>query len=78
MAYLAQGKVEAAVKDLSMAAVDIPSVAKYYHLAQAEKRLGNVDAARTAMAKAQELQGEHNPFTAEERKGFEQLLKELN
>jgi tetratricopeptide (TPR) repeat protein len=76
--HLAQGKADKAAEDVRVAAVDFPSVAKYYHLAQVEKQLGNLDAARDAMAKAQELQGDRNPFTPAERKGFEKLRQELN
>ncbi len=77
LAYLAQGKVEQAAADLRAAVQDRPSTSKYYHLAQVEKRLGNVDAARAALEKAQELHGEHNPFTPLELKGYKQLMNEL-
>jgi tetratricopeptide (TPR) repeat protein len=77
VAYLAQGKVDKAADDARIAAADIPSVAKYYHLAQVEKRLGNTAAARDAMVKAQELRGDHNPFTPAEREGFDKLRQEL-
>jgi tetratricopeptide (TPR) repeat protein len=78
IAFLAQGKVDQAAADLRAAVGDRPTTAKYYHLAQVEKQMGNVDAARAAIAKAQELQGEHNPFTPAERKGYEQLKSEMN
>jgi tetratricopeptide (TPR) repeat protein len=77
VAYLAQGKADKAADDVRIAAPDVPSVAKYYHLAQVEKQLGNMDAARAAMAKAQELHGDHNPFTPAERAGFDKLRQEL-
>ncbi|REK11586.1 MAG: hypothetical protein DWQ37_13820 [Planctomycetota bacterium] len=78
LAHLAKGDTEQAAKDLRLAAADRPSTIKYYHLAQVEKRLGNMDAARDALAKAEELHGEHNPFTPLEREGFKQLQQELN
>jgi tetratricopeptide (TPR) repeat protein len=76
--FLAQGKVDQAAADLRAAVDDKPTAAKYYHLAQVEKQKGNLDAARAAIAKAQELHGEHNPFTPAERKGYEQLKSEMN
>lgn len=78
VAYLALGNTDKAAADVRIAAADVPSVAKYYHLAQIEKRIGNTDAARDAMAKAMELHGDHNPFTPAERKGFEALQQQLN
>lgn len=78
LAYMAQGKYDQAAADVRLAAGDRPTTSKYYHLAQVEKQLGNVDAAREAIAKAQELHGEHNPFTPFERKGYEQLKSEMN
>jgi len=78
LAYLAQGKVEQAAADLRSAVGDQPSTSKYYHLAQVEKRLGNEEAARAAIEKAQELHGEHNPFTPAEREGYKRLMNELN
>ncbi|MEX0676657.1 MAG: tetratricopeptide repeat protein [Pirellulales bacterium] len=78
VAYLAQGKVKQAATDMHKAISDTPSIAKYYHLAQIEKQLGNLDAAREAMAKAQELRSNHNPFTPAERQGFERMQQELN
>jgi tetratricopeptide (TPR) repeat protein len=77
LAYLAQGNAKQAGADARLAAGDSPSITKYYHLAQVEKKLGNTDAARAAMAKAQELLTDLNPFTPAERKGFEQLQQEL-
>ncbi|MEX2318072.1 MAG: tetratricopeptide repeat protein [Pirellulales bacterium] len=77
LAYMAQGMDKQAAADMRVAAADTPSIAKYYHLAQIEKKLGNMDAAREAMAKATALHGDHNPFTPAERKGFEQLQLEL-
>lgn len=78
MAYLAQRKIKQAAADMREAISDAPSIAKYYHLAQIEKQLGNLDAAREAMTKAQELEGDHNPFTPAERQAFDSLQKELN
>ncbi len=78
LAFLAQGKVEQAAADLRAAVGDRPTTSKYYHLAQVEKKLGNNDAARDAIAKAQELHGEHNPFTPAEREGFRRLKRELD
>jgi Tfp pilus assembly protein PilF len=78
LAYLAQGKAKQAAADLRMAVADTPSMAKYYHLAQAEKQLGNVDAAREAMGKAEEMRTEQSAFTLIERQGYEKLANELN
>ncbi len=78
LAYLAQGKVEQAAADLRAAVVDKPTTSNYYHLAQVEKQLGNNDAARDAIEKAQELHGDHNQFTPAEREGFRRLKRELD
>jgi tetratricopeptide (TPR) repeat protein len=76
--YLAQGKAKEAAEDMRWALVDAPSISKYYHLARVEQALGNADAAREALKKANDLRGDHNPFTPTERTAFEQLQKELN
>jgi tetratricopeptide (TPR) repeat protein len=78
LAYMAQGKYDQAAADIRLAVDDRPTTAKYYHLAQIEKQLGNDDKAREAIAKAQELHPEHNPFTPFERQGFERLKSEFN
>ncbi len=78
LAYLAQGKTDQAAADIRVAAKDRPSTSKLYHLALVEKQLGNVDAAKEAVGKAEELQGEHNSFTPAEREGFDKLKSELN
>jgi tetratricopeptide (TPR) repeat protein len=78
LAYMAQGKYDQAAADIRLAVGDRPTTSKYYHLAQVEKQLGNLDAAKDAIAKAQELHPEHNPFTPFERKGYEQLKSEMN
>jgi tetratricopeptide (TPR) repeat protein len=78
LAHLAQGNAKQAAEDLRLAAADRPTTTKYYHLAKVEKQLGNMDAARSALSKAQELHGEHNAFTPAERKGYEQLVQELD
>ncbi len=78
LANMAQGKYDEAATDIRAAAADRPTTSKYYHLAQVEKQLGNAEAAHQAITKAQELQGEHNTLTPFERKGYEQLKKELN
>lgn len=78
LTFLAQGKVDQAAADLRTAVEDRPTTAKYYHLAQVEKKLGNVDAAKTALVKAEELHGERNQFTPVERQGYERLKSELN
>ena len=76
--YLAQGKAKEAAADMRWALVDGPSISKYYHMARVEQALGNADAAREALKKANDLRGDHNPFTPAERTAFEQLQKELN
>ncbi len=78
LTFLAQGKVDQAAADLRAAVGDRPTTAKYYHLAQVEKKLGNADEAKTAIAKAEELHGERNQFTPFERKGYELLKREMN
>jgi predicted Zn-dependent protease len=78
LAYMAEGKYDQAAADVRLAVGDRPTTAKYYHLAQVEKQLGNIDAAKEAIAKAQELHGEQNPFTPFERQGYEQLKSEMN
>ncbi len=78
LAYMAQGKYDEAAADIRLAVGDRPTTSKFYHLAQVEKQLGNLEAAKDAIAKAQELHPEHNPFTPFERKGYEQLKSELN
>jgi hypothetical protein len=42
-----------------------------------EKKLGNMDAAKEAITKAEELKGDRNTFTPLERKAYDQLLAEL-
>jgi tetratricopeptide (TPR) repeat protein len=78
LTYLAQGKVDQAAADLKAAVGDQPTTSKYYHLAQVEKKMGNVDGAKAAIAKAVELHGDRNQFTPVERRGYEQLKSELN
>jgi len=78
LAYLAQGKYDQAAADIRLAVGDRPTTSKYYHLAQIEKQLGNDQAAKEAIAKAQELHPEHNPFTPFERQGYERLKSEMN
>ena len=74
--YLAQGDAKKALADLRPSAVDAPSVARCFHLAQAEKQGNNLEAARTAMAQALQL-GDSSRFTPLEKKSFEQLATEL-
>jgi tetratricopeptide (TPR) repeat protein len=78
LAYMAQGKYDQAAADIRLAVRDRPTTSKYYHLAQVEKQLGNLGAAKEAIVKAEELHPEHNPFTPFERKGYEQLKSEMN
>jgi len=77
LAYLAQGNAKLAVADLRSAATDTPSVAKYFHLAQAEKQANNVEAAREALAQAQELGVDLNRFTPLEKKSYAELVDQL-
>ena len=77
LAYLAQGNAKLAVADLRSAAADTPTVAKFFHLAQAEKQANNVDAAREALAQAQELGVDLNRFNSLEKKSYAELVNEL-
>ncbi len=77
LAYLGQGKVKQALADLHSAATDSPSVAKYFHLAQAEKQANNIEAARAALAQAQKLGVDLNKLTPLERKGYVKIVDEL-
>jgi tetratricopeptide (TPR) repeat protein len=78
LALMAQGKVEQAVADLRSASADAPqSASKYFHLAQAEKQANNIDAARTALAQAQQLGVDLNHFTPAEKKSYLQLVDDL-
>ncbi len=77
LAYLAQGNVKLAVADLRSASADTPTVAKFFHLAQAEKQANNVDAARAALAQAQELGVDLNRFTKVEKQSYAELVDQL-
>jgi tetratricopeptide (TPR) repeat protein len=78
LALMAQGKVEQAVVDLRSASADIPpSAAKFFHLAQAEKQANNVEAARNALAQAQQIGVDLNRFTPVEKKSYLQLVDDL-
>lgn len=77
LAYLGQGKAKQAIADLRTSIVDGPSANKYFHLALAEKQGGNVDAARAALAKSQEMGSDVNQLTAVEKKKLEQLEAQL-
>ncbi|HTM54370.1 MAG TPA: tetratricopeptide repeat protein [Pirellulales bacterium] len=77
VAYLAQGKVKEGLADLRTSVSDRPTGSKYFHLAQAEKQAGNVDAARTAFEKAKEFGLDANQLTPIEIKTFEQLSNSL-
>ena len=77
LAYMAQGKLEQALADLRLAAADNPSSSKYFHLAQAEKQAQNLDAARDALAKAEQAGLQVGQFSPAERKLYTQLTAEL-
>ncbi len=77
LAYMAQGKLDQALADLRLAAADNPSGSKYFHLAQAEKQAQNIDAARDALAKAQQAGLQVGQFSPAERKLYTQLTAEL-
>ncbi len=77
LAYLAAGNMQDAIADLRLAADDSPSIAKLFHLAQAEKQANNLDAARKALAKAEELGLSADRFSPREREIYTQLAKEL-
>lgn len=77
LAYLAEGKNKEAIADLQIAIEDSPSTSKYFHLAIAEKEAGNVEAAKTALAKAQESPLDIARFTPLEKKSLAKLTAEL-
>jgi tetratricopeptide (TPR) repeat protein len=78
LALMAQGKLQQAVADLRTASADTPpSAAKFFHLAQAEKQSNNIEAARSALAQAQQLGVDLNRWTPIEKKSYEDLLAEL-
>ncbi len=75
LAYLALGKAAQAVADLRVASQDAPTFSKFFHLAQVEKQANNLEGARIAMAKAEELGLDVNRLTPQEKKSY-LLLKE--
>jgi len=77
LAYLADGKTKEALADLQIAIADSPSTSKYFHQALAEKEAGNVEAAKTALAKVQESPIEAARFTPLEQKTLAKLTAEL-
>jgi tetratricopeptide (TPR) repeat protein len=77
VAYMAAGKVELALADVRAALADAPTSSKYFHLAQAEKQANHRDAAREALAKAQQLGIVVGQFGPAEQKLYTQLVDEL-
>ncbi len=75
--YLNQGKLQQAMTDLRLSASDSPTVSKFLHLAQAEKQADNLDAARDALAQAEELGDNLSRLTPLERQSYQQLVDEL-
>ena len=60
-----------------LGSADAPTTSKYFHLALAEKLSNNLDAARAAIAKAQELGQKSGPLTPMERTRYQTLIEEL-
>jgi len=77
VAYMASGKVEPALADVRAALADSPTSSKYFHLAQAEKQANHRDAAREALAKAQQIGIVVGQFGPAEQKRYAQLADEL-
>ncbi|MGD9724643.1 MAG: tetratricopeptide repeat protein [Pirellulales bacterium] len=77
LVYLHQGDVKQAVADLRLSASNQPTVSKYFHLAQAEKEANNLDAARTAIAQAEQMGADLSRMTPLEQKSYRQLVDEL-
>lgn len=77
LAYLAVGKPKEAVADLQTAIADAPSGGKYFHLALAEQQAGNLEGARAALAKSEELGANVNQLTELEKKSYNQLVAAL-
>lgn len=77
LVYLSMAKSNEALADLRTAIAADASSTKYFHLAMAEKQAGNVEAARTALAKAVEMGIDANQFTSLEKANFEKLKTDL-
>jgi tetratricopeptide (TPR) repeat protein len=77
LAYLAAGKPKEAIADLQTALADAPSGGKYFHLALAEQQAGNLEGARAALAKSEELGATVNQLTELEKKSYNQLVAAL-
>jgi tetratricopeptide (TPR) repeat protein len=77
LVYLNMGKSKEALGDLRTSIAADASSTKYFHLALAEKQAGNVDAAKTALAKAVEMGVDANQFTPLEKSNFDKLTIEL-
>jgi tetratricopeptide (TPR) repeat protein len=77
LVYMNMAKSKEALADLRTAIAADASSTKYFHLAMAEKQAGNVEAARTALAKAVEMGIDANQFTPLEKANFEKLTTEL-
>jgi tetratricopeptide (TPR) repeat protein len=77
VALLSQGKTQQAISDLTLAVTDSPSSSKYFHLAQAQKRANNIDAARESLAKAQQSGVDAGQLGTAEKELYKQLVDEL-
>ena len=77
LVHLNQGNVKAAVADFRVSAADSPTKAKYFHLALAEKKANNLDAARDTIARAEDLGDNVVGMTSLEREAYERLVDEL-
>jgi tetratricopeptide (TPR) repeat protein len=77
LAYLAIGKTKEAIADLQTAIADTPTGGKYFHLALAEQQAGNLEGARAALAKSEELGANANQLTELEKKSYDKLIAAL-
>lgn len=78
LVYLAMGKPDAALKDLTEAVAVDPSPLLIFHLARAQLRSAGRDAARETLRKAQAAGLDENAVDPLEREAYRQLLAALN
>lgn len=77
MVYLGAGDLNRAAEDLKSAAEDSPTGVKYFHLALAYQRKGELVAAKDALAKAREQKVDGSAMAPLERKLFDELSAKL-
>jgi cellulose synthase operon protein C len=75
--YLAQGDSLKAIADFSQALQSAQNGTRYFHLAQAQAKLGRVEAARTSIHKAIHLGTRADRLHPAERPAFDALIKRL-